>query len=99
MEHRFDVSVAIEYSVIEAVIIRFFQQFISKDKANKENFLDEHNWTYNTMNAFKMFFPYLSENEIEYTINNLIAKGVLIASDDFCNFAFADEQKWLSEKF
>ena len=56
MEHSFDIDVAKEYGILEAVIIRNFQYWITKNRANKANFKDNHYWTYNSLSALKELF-------------------------------------------
>lgn len=40
MEHHFDVSLAIKYGMVEAVIINHFQYWIEANRANDRNFHD-----------------------------------------------------------
>ncbi len=104
MEHSFDIDVAKEYGILEAVIIRNFQYWIAKNKANKENFKDDHYWTYNSTAALCELFPYASKDQLIKRINVLVEKGVLIKghyndnpTDRTTWFAFADEGKWIMQ--
>ena len=102
MEHSFDIDVAKEYGILEAVIIRNFQYWITKNRANKANFKDNHYWTYNSLSALKELFPYASTKQIRKAIDNLVECGVLIKGiynenpkDRTCWYAFAQEGKWI----
>lgn len=102
MEHSFNIAVAMEYGILEAVIIRNFQYWISKNKANKAHFVNNHYWTYNSYDALVELFPYATKDQIKKRILRLVEKGVLIIghfsedSRDRTNwFAFADEARWI----
>lgn len=104
MEHSFNIDVAKEYGVIEAVIIRNFQYWILLNKANKKHFHDGHYWTYNSRAAMLEIFPYLSEQSLKTALSHIIKNGVLITGNynenkyDRTNwYAFYDEGKWIGE--
>ena len=104
MEHSFDIEVAKEYGILEAVIIRNFQYWIAKNIANRKNFMDGRYWTYNSLNALNELFPYASQRQIRYALDNLVEKGVLIKGchnedkrDRTIWFAFADNGKWICQ--
>ena len=104
MEHSFDIEVAKEYGVLEAVIIKNFQYWILKNIANRKNFMDGRYWTYNSLSALCELFPYVSQNQIRYAISNLLDKGILIKGcfnedrrDRTVWFSFADFHKWICE--
>lgn len=104
MNYNFDIEVAKEYGVNEAIMIANFQHWIRKNKANGKNFYDGHWWTYNSKKAFTELFPFWTEQNIKTILNHLKDKGVLIT----CNYnenqydrtlwyAFVDEDKWIGE--
>jgi hypothetical protein len=102
MEHHFDIEVAKEYGVVEAVFINHFQFWIAKNKANGLHQHDGRTWTYNSMKAFGELFPYLSTKSLRTVIQHLINQGVLLtgnfnetAYDRTLWYAFVDEDKWL----
>ena len=104
MEHSFDIEVAKEYGVLEAVIIKNFQYWILKNIANRKNFMDGRYWTYNSLSALCELFPYVSSRQIRYAIDNLIEKGVFIKGcfnedkrDRTIWFSFADFGKWICQ--
>ena len=81
MEHHFDIEVAKEYGVVEAVFINHFQYWIVKNKANGLHQHDGRTWTYNSMKAFGELFPYLSTKSIRTVIQHLINQGVLLTGN------------------
>ena len=78
MNHNFDIEIAKTYGIEEAILLENFNYWISKNKANNENFIDGKYWTYNSAKAFTELFPYMSVRKIQYAINNLIKQGLLI---------------------
>ena len=102
MEHHFDIDVAKEYGVVEAVLIYNFQYWIMKNIANGKHLHDGRHWTYNSQQALLQLFPYLSRQSLRTALQHLKDKGVIItgnyndtAYDRTVWFAFADEEKWL----
>lgn len=104
MDHTFDVLVAKEYGINEAILIRNFQFWIIKNRANKKHFYEGRTWSYNSITAFTEIFPYLSVDQVRYAMDKLVDKGVLIKGnfnvkqyDRTLWYAFQDEEKWLAE--
>ena len=48
MKHIFDVDIAKEYGVNEAVILESMNYWIQKNKANGKHFYEGEYWTYNS---------------------------------------------------
>lgn len=106
IEYSFSVEVAKEYGVNEAILIKNFQFWILKNKANGKNFIDGHYWTYNSQKALETLFPFWSVQNIKTTLKHLEEKGVIIKDrhnkvgfDKTSWYAFKDEGKWLSPCF
>ena len=104
MVYNFDVEVAEEYGVNEAIMIANFQFWINKNKANDKNYYDGHFWTYNSLPAFVELFPFWSIQNIKTILNRLKEKGIIIVGNYNTNkydrtnwYAFADESKWLKD--
>lgn len=104
MDHTFDVLVAKEYGINEAIIIRNFQFWIIKNKANKKHFYEGRTWSYNSITAFTEIFPYLTIDQVRYAIDKLVKKEVLLKGnfnekqyDRTLWYAFVNENKWLAE--
>lgn len=84
MEHSFDIKIAKEYGVIEAIILKNIYFWVKKNALNKANAHDGRYWTYNSVKAFCGLFPYLNERQIKYSLKKLKDCG-LIASGNYNN--------------
>lgn len=102
MVYNFDIDVAKEYGVNEAIMIANLQFWIMKNKANQVNYMDGHYWTYNSISAFCELFPFWSVQNIKTILNHLKEKGIIVVGNynkskyDKTNwYAFKDEEYWL----
>jgi hypothetical protein len=102
MNHSFDIRHAEQYGVIEAVLIANFQFWIVRNRADGENFRNGRTWTYNSVRAYALLFPYLSRDQVRRAIDRLVAAEVLMvgnyndkATDQTKWFAFHDEVAFL----
>ena len=102
--YMFDVDVAKEYGTHEAILIKMFQYWITKNRANRTNCFDGHYWTYNSKKALLEMFPFWSEQNLKTIMNHLIDKGIITTGNYNTNkydhtlwYAFVDENKWLGE--
>lgn len=77
MEHHFNVELAKEYGILEAVLLNNLQFWIEKNRANGTNFHDGNYWTYNSAKAFSELFPYASQKQIRKALQNLIGEGII----------------------
>lgn len=98
MQHHFDIDIAKEYGILEAVLLDHLYFWIEKNKANGSNFFDGNYWTYNSMKAFGTLFPYVTERQIRTALDHLKDKG-LIETGNYNKMAF-DRSLWyaLTEK-
>ena len=103
MEYSFDIDVAREYGVDESIMIKNFQFWIMKNKANDKNYNDDRTWTYNSVRAFIKLFPFWNEKQIRRILQSLITKNILITGNYNNNkydrtlwYAFANEEIFLS---
>lgn len=94
MEHSFNVDVAIKYGIEEAILLNHIYFWIEKNKANDKHFHDGKYWTYNTKKAFSKLFPYMTPRKIDYALNNLIEKGLIITA--YYNEKPTDRTLWYS---
>ena len=78
MEHSFNIDIAKEYGMFEAVLYNHFLFWIKKNKANGKNYKDGRFWTYSSIKALCDLFPYMTKNQIEYSIKKLIDNKVLL---------------------
>lgn len=71
MYHSFDVIVAKEYGILEAILLNHFEYWIAKNIANKKNYYNGCYWTFNSIRAFNELFPYVSQRQIQTALNHL----------------------------
>lgn len=81
MEHSFDVMLAQKYGVNAAVLLKHFEFWIAKNKANGQNYFDGNYWTYNSRKAFAELFPYMNARQIDYALKKLIDDGLIITGN------------------
>lgn len=77
MQHNFDVDIAKEYGLKEAILLNHLWFWVEKNKANDVHFYDGTYWTYNSIKAFNKLFPYLSERQINSTLKSLKERGII----------------------
>lgn len=78
MEHSFNVEIAKEYGITQAIILNHLYFWIEKNRANKKHYYDGDYWTYNSKKAFAELFPYLTERQIDYSLTKLVDAGLII---------------------
>jgi uncharacterized phage protein (TIGR02220 family) len=94
MEHSFDVTDAKKYGVECAIIIKNFRFWIDKNKANNKHFYEGKYWTYNSINAFSILFPYWTKDQIRRYLERLENMNVIVSGN--FNKAGYDKTKWYS---
>ena len=94
MEHSFDIEIAKLYGIEEAIIIKNFEFWLAKNKANGKHLYENRTWTYNSVKAFGDLFPYMSDSKIRRTLDNLVEKGVLLKGN--FNQSGYDRTLWYS---
>lgn len=104
MEYSFNINHAKKYGVNEAIIIKNFQFWITKNKASGIHNHDGRTWTYNTLEAFTELFPFWSERQIRTVIQSLIKQEVIIKGnynkvgyDRTTWYAFSEEVTFLTD--
>jgi len=81
MNHSFDVEIAKKYGIEEAILLQNLYFWIEKNKANNKHYYNDTYWTYNSKKAFADIFPYMTPRKIDYTLKNLIDKGLVITGN------------------
>lgn len=102
MEYSFDIDYAKQYGVNAAILLKNFQFWIMKNKANERHEHDGRTWTYNSVRAFAELYEFLSEKQIRHAIDLLIKSGVIMTGnfnekkyDRTTWYAFCDESLYL----
>lgn len=98
MEHHFNVELATRYGILEAVLLNHLQFWIRKNEANGTNYYDGNYWTYNSVKALGILFPYASQNKIRNSLKRLEEEGLIITGN--YNKSAYDRTTWyaLTEK-
>lgn len=81
MEHSFDIKIAKEYGIAEAIILKHIYFWVKRNALNEKNCFDGRCWTYNSMKAFAELFPYLTERQVRYTLAKLKDNGLIIVGN------------------
>ena len=92
MQHSFDVDIAKEYGILEAILLNNIWYWIEKNKANEVNFYDGFYWTYNSTRAFNQLFPYVSQRQIQNALKKL-KEQELIQTGNYNKIAY-DRTLW-----
>lgn len=105
MQHSFDVDIAKDYGILEAIILNNMYFWIIKNKANNVNYYDGSYWTFNSSRAFSELFPYASQRQIQLALKKLIDEGILktgnynkSAYDRTLWYAFTQKGKCIMQK-
>lgn len=77
MQHSFNVNLAKEFGIIEAILLNNLEFWIAKNKANGTNYYDGYYWTFNSTKAFNELFPYISQRQIQNALKKLKEKGII----------------------
>lgn len=77
MQHSFDIDIAKEYGILEAILLNNLWYWIEKNRANGTNFFDGEYWTYNSAKAFNLLFPYATSRKINYALKHLQDEGLI----------------------
>lgn len=73
----FDIDIAKEYGILEAILINNLDYWISHNRANEKNYYDGSYWTYNSTRALQEQFPYASERKIKTALKHLKDEGII----------------------
>ncbi len=78
MDHCFNVKVATDYGVDEAVMLNNLYHWMRKNRANNKHLHDDKYWTYNSQQAFAELFPYWSRYKIQRILAYLEREGLIL---------------------
>ena len=90
--HSFDPEIAKKVGLNAAVIYQNIVWWAEKNAANGKHLHDGRHWTYNSVKAFDVLFPYLTTAQIRRALEKLEASG-LILSGTFNKMGY-DRTKW-----
>lgn len=78
MEHHFNIDIAKDFGIEEAIILHSIFFWLSKNASNNKHFYDGLYWFYNSKKAFVEMFPYMNETKISRSIKKLEEKGIVV---------------------
>lgn len=76
--HLFNVEIAVEYGLNEAIILENIHYWVMKNEANNTHLHEGRYWTYNSITAFSKLFPYLTTKQIRSTLDKLVKHGLVL---------------------
>jgi len=94
MTYSFDTDDAIKYGVDEAIILNHLKFWMAKNIANQVNLHEGLTWTYNSVDALKMIFPFWKPGKIQRLLTSLETQQK-IKSGNFNKMKY-DRTKWYS---
>lgn len=74
MHHSFDIDIASQYGIDEAILIHHFQHWIKVNQRKKINFHDGKTWTYQTLEDIAAHFPYWNVDRVR-TLLDILCDG------------------------
>ena len=81
MYHQFNTKIAKQYGLEESILLENIYFWVKKNKCNNQNYHNGKYWTYNSIKAFSVLFPYMSESKIYRALKNLEENGLIEISD------------------
>lgn len=92
MHYSFDIELAKKYGDREAILLQNFIYWIAKNAANGKNYHDGRYWTYNSVAALGLLFPFWTTSQLRTILGSLIKQGCLIEGN--YNEQKYDRTKW-----
>lgn len=77
MEHHFNIDVANDFGIEEAILLHSIFFWLSKNASNNKHFYDGLYWLYNSKKAFVELFPYMNETKIFRVLKKLEEEGII----------------------
>lgn len=100
--YHFRVEDAVNYGVEEAIILNNFRFSIDGHRANGTHFYEERYWTFDSVRAYCILYPFWSRRQLERIINSLIDQKVIMTGNfnrmkyDKTNwYAFVNQEEML----
>lgn len=105
MNHMFDVEIATEYGICEAIILNNLYFWCERSRANGKHYYDGHYWTYNSNKAMQELFPYMTERKIGTALQKLVDEGIILKGHYSANkydrtlwYAFTEKGECIMQK-
>jgi len=92
MQHHFNISIAQKYGVNVAIFMDNMAFWIQKNIANQKHLYDDNYWTYNTVDAYTVLFPYWTYKQVRTVILKCVEYGLIVEGN--YNKSAYDRTKW-----
>ena len=92
MNHSFNIDIATEYGIEEAIILENMYFWLEKNRVNQQHIIDGQVWTYNSQAALSKLFPYMNRSKIQRVMTKLENAGLIIKANH--NIAKYDKTTW-----
>lgn len=76
--YSFDTELAFLIGVDEAIMVNNLAFWISHNQVNDRNFHEGRYWTYNSVEAFTLLFPFWSTKQLRRIMDSLYSQGVVM---------------------
>lgn len=93
---------AVAYGLNEAILLEHFVHWIAHNRNEKVNFREGRTWTFGSVKALQMKFPFWTNRQVHYALESLIKQGVLVTANFNGSkynrrlwYAFSDESAFL----
>lgn len=90
--YQFDIEIATEFGVDEAIMIYNLAYWIRHNEANGLHYHDGRTWTFNSVEAFTKLFPFWSRGQIRRILKSLEDKDVILTGN--YNPSAYDRRMW-----
>lgn len=78
MINHFNSNIAVTYSLNSAIFVQQLAQWSFINLANNKHIYDGLCWSYNTLDAYELIFPYWTRRQLERVISNAITEGLIV---------------------
>jgi len=78
MINTFDAKIAKDFNLNSAIFVQQLAQWTFLNLANCQNIYDGLCWSFNTLEAYEVIFPWWTKRQLETVIANVVADGLVI---------------------
>lgn len=81
MQYAFEMDIARQYGVNEAVFVHRLYWWVRDNAANNRNYRDGYYWTYDSVDALTKIFPCWTRRQLQGIISKCREKGLIITAE------------------
>lgn len=78
MRYSFNINLAKKYGLEESIFLENIIFWVIRNRANQTNYFDGRTWTYNSVRAFNVLFPFWTTKQIRRVLDSLLKQGVIV---------------------